>query len=218
MPYKLSHPEYLTLTGPGGTRYRGGDQEWYHDLWQRRAGCRPHHSGGAAVPSRLQAHPVLAPMAPGEAHAQAKGFLAYMEAVWPYVTPGSRGLDSPENMVPGCRKLCPEPGLLSQGRGPAHCPPPPAALLRPMPGVSGPGFGAGLPRGLFELFQRRPEKSGQLALGPPHLHDGGGARPALHDPGRRGGAGHRPGPLAGHNIFGRRSCDALAGPGRGTSP
>ena len=41
MPYKLSHPEYLTLTGPDGTRYRGGDQEWYHDLWQRRAGCGP---------------------------------------------------------------------------------------------------------------------------------------------------------------------------------
>ena len=41
MPYKLSHPEYLTLTGPDGTQYRGGDQEWYHDLWQRRAGCGP---------------------------------------------------------------------------------------------------------------------------------------------------------------------------------
>ena len=81
MPYKLSHPEYLTLTGPDGTRYRGGDQEWYHDLWQRRAGCGP--TTAAALLSYLaQAHPVLASMAPGEAHTQA-GFLAYMEAVWP---------------------------------------------------------------------------------------------------------------------------------------
>ena len=96
MPYKLSHPEYLTLTGLDGTQYRGGDQEWYHDLWQRRAGCGP--TTAAALLSYLaQAHPVLAPMAPGEAHTQA-GFLAYMEAVWPYVTPGSRGLDDPENM------------------------------------------------------------------------------------------------------------------------
>ena len=49
MPYKLSHPEYLTLTGLDGTRYRGGDQEWYHDLWQRRAGCGPTTAAAMAI-------------------------------------------------------------------------------------------------------------------------------------------------------------------------
>ena len=38
MPHSLTHPERLTITGPQGETYQGGDQEWYRDLWQRRAG------------------------------------------------------------------------------------------------------------------------------------------------------------------------------------
>ena len=41
MPHSLTHPERLTITGPQGETYQGGDQEWYRDLWQRRAGCGP---------------------------------------------------------------------------------------------------------------------------------------------------------------------------------
>ena len=41
MPHSLTHTERLTITGPQGETYQGGDQEWYRDLWQRRAGCGP---------------------------------------------------------------------------------------------------------------------------------------------------------------------------------
>ena len=32
MPHSLTHPERLTITGPQGETYQGGDQEWYRDL------------------------------------------------------------------------------------------------------------------------------------------------------------------------------------------
>ena len=36
MSHNLSQPERFTITGPQGETYRGGNQEWYRDLWQRR--------------------------------------------------------------------------------------------------------------------------------------------------------------------------------------
>ena len=97
MPHSLTHPERLTITGPQGEIYQGGDQEWYRDLWQRRAGCGP--TTAAALLSYLsQTRPGLRPMAPAAARTQA-GFLRYMEALWPYVTPGARGLDKPESLI-----------------------------------------------------------------------------------------------------------------------
>ena len=97
MPHSLTHPERLTITGPQGETYQGGDQEWYRDLWQRRAGCGP--TTAAALLSYLsQTRPGLRPMVPAAARTQA-GFLRYIEALWPYVTPGARGLDKPESLI-----------------------------------------------------------------------------------------------------------------------
>ena len=77
MPHSLTHPERLTITGPQGETYQGGDQEWYRDLWQRRAGCGP--TTAAALLSYLsQTRPGLRPMVPAAARTQA-GFLRYME-------------------------------------------------------------------------------------------------------------------------------------------
>lgn len=60
MPHSLTHPERLTITGPQGETYQGGDQEWYRDLWQRRAGCGP--TTAAALLSYLsQTRPGSAP-------------------------------------------------------------------------------------------------------------------------------------------------------------
>ena len=53
-------------------------------------------------------------MAPAAGHTQA-GFLQYMEALWPYVTPGSRGLDKPESLVLGCRSFALSRGCVLQG-------------------------------------------------------------------------------------------------------
>ena len=79
MPHSLTHPERLTITGPQGETYQGGDQEWYRDLWQRRAGCGP--TTAAALLSYLsQTRPGLRPMVPAAARTQA-GFLRYLSLI-----------------------------------------------------------------------------------------------------------------------------------------
>ena len=114
MPYQLTHPEFFTITGPQEEQYRGGTQDWYRDVWQRRAGCGP--TTAATLLSYLAAaHPSLAPMAPVAGQVQA-GFRAYMEEVWRYVTPGARGLDQPESLVLGCRSFALSRGCVLRGR------------------------------------------------------------------------------------------------------
>ncbi len=84
MSHNLSQPERFTITGPQGETYRGGNQEWYRDLWQP-GGLRPHH----------RRHPAGLPLPdPPQPGPHGPGFLQYMEALWPYVTPGSRGWTS----------------------------------------------------------------------------------------------------------------------------
>lgn len=113
MPYTLTHPDHLLLTGPQGESYWGGNQDWYQDVWQRRAGCGP--TTAAVLLSYLsRAHPGLAALAPTGQATQA-AFLAYMEELWPYVTPGARGLDKAESLTLGCRSFALSRGcLLSQ--------------------------------------------------------------------------------------------------------
>ncbi len=103
MSHSLTRPEVLTLIGPGGETYRGGDQEWYPDLWQRRAGCGPT-TAAALLAYLSQTRPALAPLRP-LAGGTRTGFAQYMQALWPYVTPGARGLDKPESLVLGCRSF-----------------------------------------------------------------------------------------------------------------
>ena len=103
MSHNLSQPERFTITGPQGETYRGGNQEWYRDLWQRRAGCGP-----------TTAATLLAALWTSRIRHRA-GFLQYMEALWPYVTPGSRGLDKPESLVLGCRSFALSRGCVLQG-------------------------------------------------------------------------------------------------------
>lgn len=97
--FTLSHPEFFTFFGPEGTIYRGADQEWYRDTWQRKAGCGP--TTAATVLAYLSAaHPGLQSLAP-------KGntitdFVPYMEEVWRDVTPRMRGLDSLNLFTGGC--------------------------------------------------------------------------------------------------------------------
>ena len=41
MDHTLTRPDRFTLSLPDGTLCRGADQDWYRDVWQRRAGCGP---------------------------------------------------------------------------------------------------------------------------------------------------------------------------------
>lgn len=113
MSHSLTRPEVLTLIGPGGESYRGGDQEWYPDLWQRRAGCGPT-TAAALLAYLSQTRPALAPLRP-LAGGTRTGFAQYMQALWPYVTPGARGLDKPESLVLGCRSFALSRGCRLEG-------------------------------------------------------------------------------------------------------
>ncbi len=113
MSHSLTRPEVLTLIGPGGETYRGGDQEWYPDLWQRRAGCGPT-TAAALLAYLSQTRPALAPLCP-LAGGTRTGFAQYMQALWPYVTPGARGLDKPESLVLGCRSFALSRGCRLEG-------------------------------------------------------------------------------------------------------
>ncbi len=103
MDHALTRPERFTLTDGAGTAHRGADQDWFRDAWQRRAGCGP--TAAAMVLDYLSAvHPALAALAPA-GERTAADFLAYMEVLWTYVTPGARGLDKPESFALGCRSF-----------------------------------------------------------------------------------------------------------------
>ncbi|MFR2156361.1 MAG: hypothetical protein ACLS43_04125 [Evtepia gabavorous] len=181
MPHSLTHPERLTITGPQGETYQGGDQEWYRDLWQRRAGCGP--TTAAALLSYLsQTRPGLRPMVPAAARTQA-GFLRSMEALWPYVTPGARGLDKPESLVLGCRSFAQSRGCRLQGQvleiPPSGRPGPPGpvpAIRRPVPGPQDCPVA-------FLNFSHGALKNLDSWHWSPHRHDRGRIRPPVHHTG-----------------------------------
>ena len=103
MLHSLPHTDYFSLTSPQGEVCQGGNQDWYRDPWQRRAGCGP--TTAATVLAYLaKAHPALSGLAP-QGDPVWTDFLAYMEELWAYVTPGSRGLDRPEAFTVGCRSF-----------------------------------------------------------------------------------------------------------------
>lgn len=114
MTHTLTHPEYFTLTSPEGTPLRGADQDWFRTYWQRRAGCGPTTSATIlAYLSRV--FPRLNVMAPS-GNPTPEDFVSYMETLWRYVTPGTRGLDKPENLLLGCRSFALSRGCYLTGQ------------------------------------------------------------------------------------------------------
>ena len=114
MDHTLTRPDRFTLTLPDGTLCRGADQDWYRDVWQRRAGCGP--TAAAMILDYLSSvFPALDRLSVTEARTSAD-FLMQMEAVWPYVTPGTMGLDKPESFVLGCRSFALSRGAVLDGR------------------------------------------------------------------------------------------------------
>lgn len=83
--YGITSPELFTILD-GDRAWRGADQEWYADEWQRKAGCGP------TTASHLVSY--LADTRPGwgdlyPSHSRRKrDFLALMNEMWEHVTPG----------------------------------------------------------------------------------------------------------------------------------
>lgn len=97
--YRLLHPEFCQIAGPGGAITCGADQDWFPTFWQREAGCGP--TAAAVVFAYLaQAHPELRPLCPQDIKERA-AFTALMCRVWDYITPGIYGLNRPEVMRDG---------------------------------------------------------------------------------------------------------------------
>ena len=110
----LSHPRWLDILGPQGEYTQGADQEWFPDLWQRRAGCGP--TAAAVIFAYLaKAYPRLAPLCPEDV-SRREAFTALMCRVWDYVTPISHGLNRPELMAEGMAAYARSRGVTLQPR------------------------------------------------------------------------------------------------------
>lgn len=92
----ILHPEHLHLVDELGKSFLGCEQEWYTSLWQRRAGCGPtvasnlmlylHRRGAIRLPFALS---------------DKAGYLDLMNAMWNFVTPTIRGVNTVERFSDG---------------------------------------------------------------------------------------------------------------------
>jgi hypothetical protein len=99
MTTMLLHLDYLHVHAPDGHETFGFDQEWYGQLWRRRAGCGPttvanlltylHRAGQLILPDAID------PAKP----------LELMNFCWNYVTPTMRGLNTPQLFRDGANRL-----------------------------------------------------------------------------------------------------------------
>lgn len=96
--YSITHPELFIITD-GNHTWCGADQEWYQNNWQRRAGC------GATTAAHLlsylaEVRPEWEFLYPAHSREQAD-FLAFMNKLWDYVTPGSMGVNTLHKFTSG---------------------------------------------------------------------------------------------------------------------
>lgn len=90
--YSLIHPDLLTIT-EGERTWRGADQEWFGDEWQRKAGWRAYGGGYAGELSGADPPPLPAALSLRELGADGcdgpDG-----RAVGCHVTPGKKGVNT----------------------------------------------------------------------------------------------------------------------------
>lgn len=112
--YAIGSPELFTIVD-GDRAWRGADQEWYEDGWQRKAGCGP------TTASHLVSY--LAEVRPGwtslyPSHSRRKDdFLALMKEMWTFVTPGRMGVNTLHAFTRGIEGYAREKGVELPVRG-----------------------------------------------------------------------------------------------------
>ncbi len=84
---QLDHLEHLQLQSDSTLRFLGADQEWYPQLWQRKAGCGPTTASNL-VAYNGNGHPSLGL----QPITEKDGMVALMETMWTYITPGIMGV------------------------------------------------------------------------------------------------------------------------------
>lgn len=93
----------------GDNIYRGGDQEWFAERWQRQAGCGPTNCSNILW-YLAQTRPACAPLCPYDA-SEKSGFVSLMHDVWGYVTPGGMGVNSTAIFATGAERYARDKGV-----------------------------------------------------------------------------------------------------------
>jgi len=86
MKYFLKNPDLLAVKGPGGETYTGGSQEWYADVWHKRAGCGPVAASAIVW--------YMARPARGPAAVEKDAFLALMDEMITFIKPTVKGVNT----------------------------------------------------------------------------------------------------------------------------
>lgn len=104
-------PSLCSFTDANGATQYGGNQDWYRDPWQQKAGCGPTT---AAFILHYLSHYSEEYRALCSNCSTTADILALMEEVWNYVTPGNRGLNRPSMFYDGCLRFSEEKGCSLQ--------------------------------------------------------------------------------------------------------
>lgn len=104
----LRSPQVLRIQGEGRLFF-GAEQEWYRELWQRQAGCGPT-TCAHLLWYLAQTRPQCRALVSRDCGAK-EGFLALMEEIWHYVTPGKMGVNSTAILRKGALRYGAERGV-----------------------------------------------------------------------------------------------------------
>jgi len=99
----IADPSLFYLSDPrSSARYYGGDQVWLPSIWMKRAGCGPC-AATLILYYMASRDPSLSPLFPPEklGKADKSDFIGYACMVWQHLTPGKRGVDSPDYFIRG---------------------------------------------------------------------------------------------------------------------
>jgi len=98
LKYELKNRQVLCIRCKDKEAF-GGDQSWYEEIWHQNAGCGPTTASNL-VWYLASTRPGLGKLCTYDGSCQ-EGFLALMDDVWEYVTPGNYGLNKPEMLYDG---------------------------------------------------------------------------------------------------------------------
>ena len=159
--YSLIHPDLLTIT-EGERTWRGADQEWFGDEWQRKAGCAP--TAAAMLVSYLaQTRPPCRPLYPSGSW-ERMDVTALMDELWAHVTPGKKGVNTLHLFTKGFAGFAAQKGVQISLR---TLDIPRFKLARPTVDQCAAFLRSALEAdgGLAQPAQRRGQRAGRLALG-----------------------------------------------------
>ncbi len=100
MTYRLEDPDAFVVTdSQNGTRFMGGDQDWYHTKWQRMSGCGP------TTITNIFSYLTRGTRQDSDKQLSKAAHTALMEKIWKYVTPTIHGIPTATLLLRGVPDL-----------------------------------------------------------------------------------------------------------------